>query len=373
MFKFLNLILETPQDSSDTDQDGLKMNISKIRLSKKGTVLSGAMLVFFVASFLISGGIFNLRAESTAVEAALARDDFSYENGNVQKIQLLEAPLSLTFEKNAGVGGGSVAVVDESALASEMGPGGTEADVLVKESVAGPDEISIYVVREGDTLGEVAEMFSVSADTIVWANDLSSRKIQPGQELVILPVTGVRHAVGEKETLGGIVKKYKADLDEVMLYNGIEDEENLVVGDTLVIPNGEVPAPAQARSRASAPSSGGGGGSDWLIRPANGRRSQGIHGYNGIDIAAPVGTPVVAAASGQVIIARYGSWNGGYGNYAVIKHDNGTQTLYAHLNSLSVGQGQWVSQGQGIGTIGNTGRSTGPHLHFEVRGAGNPF
>lgn len=111
-----------------------------------------------------------------------------------------------------------------------------------------------------------------------------------------------------------------------------------------------------------------------LTNPAPaGRVSQGIHGWNGIDSAAPSGSPVLAAASGTVIISRMGGWNGGYGNYIVIDHGDGTQTLYAHLSADSVSVGQKVSRGQQIGAVGRTGKATGFHLHFEVRGAKNPF
>jgi murein DD-endopeptidase MepM/ murein hydrolase activator NlpD len=82
---------------------------------------------------------------------------------------------------------------------------------------------------------------------------------------------------------------------------------------------------------------------------------------------------VYAAASGEVIISRASGWNGGYGNYIVIRHPNNTQTLYSHLSRNVVNVGAWVTQGQVIGHVGSTGRSTGPHLHFEVRGAPNPF
>ncbi len=102
-------------------------------------------------------------------------------------------------------------------------------------------------------------------------------------------------------------------------------------------------------------------------------RTQGIHGYNGVDLGASVGAPVRAAAGGTVMLSRSGGYNGGYGNYIVIKHPNGSQTLYAHLSSNAVAAGQVVTQGQTIGAVGNTGRSTGPHLHFEVRGGKNPF
>ena len=91
-----------------------------------------------------------------------------------------------------------------------------------------------------------------------------------------------------------------------------------------------------------------------------------------MDLAAPTGTPILASAIGEVIISRTG-WNGGYGNYVVIAHSNGTQTVYAHNSSNIVYAGQTVVQGQVIGYVGSTGRSTGAHLHFEVRGAKNPF
>jgi murein DD-endopeptidase MepM/ murein hydrolase activator NlpD len=102
-------------------------------------------------------------------------------------------------------------------------------------------------------------------------------------------------------------------------------------------------------------------------------RTQGIHGYNGVDLGAPAGTAVRAAAAGQVIISKASGWNGGYGQYIVVKHANGTQTLYAHLSANSVAAGATVAQGQLIGAVGNTGKSTGNHVHFEVRGAKNPF
>jgi murein DD-endopeptidase MepM/ murein hydrolase activator NlpD len=101
--------------------------------------------------------------------------------------------------------------------------------------------------------------------------------------------------------------------------------------------------------------------------------TQGLHGYNGIDIGVPTGTAIYAAAGGTVIISRNSGWNGGYGDYIVISHDNGVQTLYGHLSRTVVQTGARVEQGDIIGYSGMTGKATGPHLHFEVRGAKNPF
>jgi murein DD-endopeptidase MepM/ murein hydrolase activator NlpD len=112
----------------------------------------------------------------------------------------------------------------------------------------------------------------------------------------------------------------------------------------------------------------------YFIQPAAGLNWGILHAHNAVDIANVCGTPVVAAADGAVVDRDdSGSWNGGYGNFIVIEHSNGTKTKYAHLETLTVGIGDEVSQGQNIGTIGNTGHVTGCHLHFEVYGAVNPF
>jgi len=192
--------------------------------------------------------------------------------------------------------------------------------------------------------------------------------------LVILPVSGVQHTVKDGDTLQGIAKKYKGDVDEIVQYNELSEDMILAVGDVITVPGGEIEAPIYTTSSQVVKGSGGPTYLGYYIRPIiGGRKSQGLHGYNGIDLAAPSGTPIVASATGDVIVVRNGGWNGGYGTYAVIRHGNGTQTLYAHMSTTIVYSGQHVVQGQVIGYVGSTGRSTGSHLHIEVRGAANPF
>lgn len=232
------------------------------------------------------------------------------------------------------------------------------------------DTISVYEVKKGDTIATVAKLFGVSKNTIMWANDLKSEKLTQGQVIVILPITGVRHTVKSGDTLASIAKKYKGDKDDISKYNGLSLDTKLAVGDVIIVPEGEisVAAPRPVKSGSVATAIGN------FARPLlGGRKTQGIHGHNGVDIAAYVGTPVYAASGGQVIVARSSGYNGGYGNMIIIKHSNTVQTVYGHMNSVNVSAGQTVSKGQTIGTVGNTGRSTGPHLHFEVRGARNPF
>lgn len=285
---------------------------------------------------------------------------------NSQNVALLQGVLNPNF--NPASGGGDVIIVDDSALLPETGPSGEEYGKARPSS----DQISLYVVHEGDSLSQIAKMFDVSINTIVWGNNLRGSTIKPGQTLVILPVSGIRHTVKTGDTLAKIAKTYKGDLEEIIQYNNLSENASLAVGGIIIVPDGEAPQTATIAGSSvkgtSYPHYEG-----YYIRPVKGVRSQGIHGYNAVDIAAPSGTPIIAAASGIVIISRDSGWNGGYGDYVVVAHDNGTQTLYSHMSRVVAKIGQVVSQGEVIGYVGSTGRSTGSHLHFEVRGARNPF
>lgn len=282
-------------------------------------------------------------------------------------MSLLEAPLNIN---PTGLGGPELAIVDNTALVAE----GDENGAFVDAYKSG-GQISVYIVRSGDTLSGIADMFDVSTNTLVWANNLKGGKIVEGQELVILPISGVRHTVKSGDTLKSISAKYKAEFEDVLVYNGLDASSKIAVGDVIIVPNGVVSSTrVNSSSRQSVASNNTAVSSGYYSRPINGgRKSQGIHGYNAVDIAAPVGTPIMASASGKVIVSGKGGYNGGYGTYVVISHANGTQTLYAHMSRNDVSVGQSVSKGQVIGTVGNTGRSTGPHIHFEIRGAKNPF
>lgn len=292
---------------------------------------------------------------------------------NSQTMSLLQA--AVNSDPIKAQGGGDITVVDGTALLAESGPSGTLADITEYEPSS--DQISLYVVREGDSLSRIAQMFDVTTNTIIWANDIKrSTSIQPGDELIILPISGIRHTVKKGETLASIAKKYKGDLGEIRQYNDLSEGSTLAVGNVVIIPDGEmsVATPRYVGSRNLVRGAGGPEYVGYYLRPiVGGRKSQGLHGYNAVDFAAPVGTPIVAAAEGTVIISRNYGWNGGYGKYIVIRHSNGTQTLYSHNSSNIVSGGQYVRQGQIIGYVGSSGKSTGPHVHFEIRGAKNPF
>lgn len=295
-------------------------------------------------------------------------EPFSRGVSNSQILPLLRP--ALNSDPQAGQGGGDINVVGDSALLPVTGPLGSIADVVEHK----PDSISLYVVRDGDTLSSIAKIFDVSVNTIIWSNNLKRGSlINPGDVLVILPVSGVQYTVKKGDTLGAIAKKYGGDASEILAFNGLAAAKDLKEGLVLIIPNGEgepIPsAPGRKIGRGGGPDYGG-----YYLRPiAGGRKSQGLHGYNGVDLASYCGAPVFVSASGDVIIARPVGWNGGYGQYAVVSHANGTQTLYAHLGAIIVSPGWHVAQGQVLGYVGSTGASTGCHVHFEVRGARNPF
>jgi murein DD-endopeptidase MepM/ murein hydrolase activator NlpD len=244
------------------------------------------------------------------------------------------------------------------------------------------DTISTYEIKKGDTISSVAKLFGVSKNTIMWANDLKSEKLIPGDALIILPVTGVKHAVKKGDTVASIAKKYKGDADDIAKYNGIAPDSSLDAGDIIIVPDGEIAVAATkvvAKGKTIATekllnSYANSTPSGFLIRPiVGGRKSQGLHGHNGVDLASSIGTPVKASAKGTVISAKSSGYNGGYGEMIIISHAGNIQTVYGHLSAVNVSVGQVVSQGEVIGAVGNTGKSTGPHLHFEVRGAKNPF
>ena len=277
-------------------------------------------------------------------------------------------------------------VVSDSALVGNVGLNSTKDELHEHNSSdtnvsTGGGEIIEYVVKDGDTLSEIAESFGVSTKTLLWANDLTSANgIRPGTTLIILPVSGIKHTVKSGDTLSSLAKRYDAVPSEIASFNKLDADATLVVGKDLIIPGGELQAPAKKiANRPSTPSVSKPSGKTvpftaggFFANPLpGGRLSQGIHGYNGADVAAPAGTPIYAAADGKVLISRDG-WNGGYGNYVVIKHNNGTQTVYSHMSTRAISSGS-VSQGDVIGYVGNTGKSTGNHLHFEVRGGRNPF
>lgn len=307
-------------------------------------------------------------------------------------------------------------VAGENQPASQEGSDGVNiesapvADVVINDGISRSaqirtnipnrprDDITTYVVQEGDTVFGIAEKFGLQPQTILWGNYSllldNPHFLNPGQELNILPVDGVYW-----EWLGGIsfgswAEFYGVTAADIIEYpaNNIDSRSvgdynnaNIPAGTWLIIPGGQrdfvswsAPLgvtrenPASARvlgSGACDAVSGGAVGYGTFIYPSNNHTLSGFDyspetNHNALDIAGNEGEAVYASDAGVIV---YAGWNEyGYGNMVMIDHGNGFQTLYAHMSALNVGCGQSVGQGEVIGAIGNTGNSSGAHLHFEI-------
>ncbi len=340
-------------------------------------ILFSSIFIYNSSLKTAEAGFFSMISDMGA-DDVLADNDSNKPIVTSQNMALLQAAVNTdpTPYKNYDY----TPIANGNALVAEIGPQGTLSEI--EEDIS--TEISFYTVREGDSLSKIAELFDVSVNTIIWANDLGRNPIiKEGQNLIILPISGIKYTVKKGDTIKGIVLRHKANLEEVLQYNDITLSTVLKVGDIIIIPDAEPSISETPKTIKGSKSTISNKVHDadgpfypgYYIRPIEGgRKSQGLHGYNAVDLAASAGTIIRASASGTVIASmKNGGWNGGYGNYVIISHRNGTQTLYAHNQKNFVNVGDLVEQGQMIAKVGNTGKSSGPHVHFEIRGAKNPF
>lgn len=241
------------------------------------------------------------------------------------------------------------------------------------------DKIITYQVERGDTLETVANKFGISEDTIRWANNLDSDTLTVNQSLQILPVTGIAYKVQSGDTVYSVAKKYNIDAQNIVDYPFNEFEGNganfaLVAGKTLIVPNGIEPSAQQTVKPvvyvATGPVAVTNDGFTW---PTHGIVTQYASWYHmALDIAAPIGTPLIAASSGTVDYISLGTYDTGYGNNVWVNKGDGVRYHYAHMESVNVSEGQHVIGGQTvIGWIGVTGNTTGPHVHFEIQSNGS--
>ena len=284
---------------------------------------------------------------------------------------------------------------------AEMSFGGIPrlADVHTTIPSRPRQEVIKYTVIEGDSVFGIAEKFGLKPETILWGNYYilldDPHALQPDQELNILPVDGTFHEWQVGEGLNGISQYYGVTPEDIINYPGnnldpaaIGDfsTPNIEPGTWLVVPGGrreyivwsaplgvtrENPASARVLGPGACdPVSGGAVGFGTFVWPSNSHYLSGFDyrpdaNHWGLDLAGNDGEGVYATDAGVVV---YAGWNNyGYGNMIMVDHGNNFQSRYAHLSGISVGCGQSVGQGDLIGAIGNTGRSTGSHLHFEIR------
>ncbi len=240
---------------------------------------------------------------------------------------------------------------------------------------APPVKVSYYKVKKGDTLWSIAARFDLEIDTIIGCNSFKNPNyIKPGTKIRIPNQDGIFYKVRKKDTLSKIAKKYKVPVEAIISANSLSSR-TLRVGQEIFIPGAKpvVKYSSHSYSTYSARS-----GFMWPVRgritSRFGWRRDPFRRYrrrfhSGIDIRARVGYPIRAAKSGRVI---YAGWMGGYGRVVVIDHGRGWTTLYAHCYRIYVRRRQWVRKGQRIASVGRSGRTTGSHLHFEIRRYNNP-
>jgi murein DD-endopeptidase MepM/ murein hydrolase activator NlpD len=231
-----------------------------------------------------------------------------------------------------------------------------------------------YTVQEGDTLFSIGQRYKISVDAIRYINNLADADtISIGQTLNIPPITGIIHKVKKGDSLSTISKLYDVPSQAIADFNYLTDLASLQVGSELVIPDAKIPQVAQAPSSGTALEQvqfETGFKKGWCRWPTTSRIvTQYFSWYHsGLDVATSwfsAMPPIFACAGGRVVRAGWDPT--GYGIMVIVDHGNGYQTLYAHLSKLRVSYGDYVKQGDQVGVMGNTGRSTGPHLHFEVR------
>lgn len=240
-------------------------------------------------------------------------------------------------------------------------------------------QLETYVVQRGDTPNGIAEKFGIQATTLLGGNPSLSQEsslLQTGVELIILPIDGVLHDVQPGDTLESIADQYGVPIDTIVGYgpNNLEFPFRLYPETQIMVPGAVrdvfVWTPPSLESVRRSPGSGVAPaivGTGTFIYPVNSRNYTQFYWYShpGLDIALPEGSAVVASDTGTVTFAGWNIY--GYGNLIVVNHGNGYETLYAHLNGINVVPGQIVYQGNIIGSTGNTGNSSGPHIHFEIR------
>lgn len=238
------------------------------------------------------------------------------------------------------------------------------------------EEIVFHKVESGDSVSTIAQKYGVSVNTVLWENNLSAYSIiREGDELAILPMTGITHKVASGDSLNKLADKYGVDKAKIAQANKISDDEALKIGQKIIVPEGKkITYTAYSpktytgfeaiKNIVKAPSAKpvAGNKMNW---PTVGSRITQYFSWRhyAIDIANKVGTPLYAADAGTVELA---GWGKGYGNQIVIDHGGGKKTRYAHLSKFNVQKGDIVTKGQVIGEMGSTGWSTGSHLHFEV-------
>ena len=305
-------------------------------------------------------------------EEAMTRDELNL--GLIQSYLTKEDTMGGALKINQDKADDTIVLEDKNKEESSIG----SSQVAIKTDPAKRKKIITYVVESGDTISTIARKFSVSVNTILWENNLSSYSvIRPGDKLDILPETGITHTVKSGDTLGAIASSNDVEIEDILKANEMTINSKLKIGQKLLIPGASKIAKTKASTQQNKSYTGIQAIKNF-VKPAPQKTVANKMAWptvghiitqyyswrhKGLDIANRIGTPLFAADAGTVI---YASWSNGYGNNVVIDHGGGKKTRYAHMSKFYVSKGDKVTKGESIGEMGSTGWSTGPHIHFEV-------
>lgn len=307
------------------------------------------------------------------------------ENSDVIVETGLSQPISSTASTTA-IGGlpptpSDQVTPDSQVLATQI-PETTTTVGGTQEVSTDKQGIQTYTVQGGDTVSTIAAQFNIGSQTLLWANGLGATDyIKPGQVLKVPPTDGYLYTVKSGDTVTGIAKKYGGTEDEILKANGLPLAEAIQAGQDIIIPGGQPIAPptpsptfSQPQSilqrvfvRNVPPSSNATSRGLFIWPTPNHHINQYYRGrwHTGLDIEGDYSSPIYAAAAGRVTFAAFD--RSGYGLHIIIDNAGAYSTLYGHASKIFVHVGEQVSRGQTIAMIGSTGRSTGTHLHFEIR------
>ncbi len=220
------------------------------------------------------------------------------------------------------------------------------------------EQFEFHIVQNGETLWSIAQKHGINIDTLIGANNIDNmNRIKPGDSLLILPVKGILYKIGPGQSIEGLAENFNIEASLIRSSNSIAPNTKVQTGRLVLLPGAKPEFGYKDRLE------------KMLIAPVNARISS-YYGrrwgrmHEGVDYAVNTGTPIRAAGAGRVV---FSGWSSGYGKAVIIEHRKGLRTLYAHNSQLLVHVGEYVERNEVISKSGNTGRSTGPHLHFEVQ------
>lgn len=268
---------------------------------------------------------------------------------------------------------GQVKIKEEFAqMSNPEAVGGAEYSVV--DTNSSELKFFFYKIKKGESLITISKKLGVSMDTLISLNTMDNvHSLGEGQKILVPNLQGILYLVKSGDSIEGIAKKYSIQTADIMDANDLEDSSlaspQLNAGEILFLPGASLSDAERAKALGY-----------FFIKPVFGKFTSGFGirrdpfsggaGYHaGIDIAAAYGTPIRSAKEGRVVFT---GWHGGYGKCVIVRHQYGFETVYGHLSSIQVRKDSWVKQGQLIARMGSTGRSTGSHLHFEVRKYGRP-